>query len=237
MTGAAPRDVPTLAVSEIFASIQGEGPSAGEPCVFLRLAGCNLRCRFCDTPYTWDYKRYRVEDEVTALTLDDVLGRLVASGQCRLVITGGEPLLQQRTLAALLSRLPGAFYVEIETNGTVLPDAALVERVNQWNVSPKLSNAGDDERARLDPTVLAAFLATERAYLKLVVGSGADLIEAEALRVGAGWPASRTLLMPEAATRAELARRAGFVREEALRRGVGYSPRLHVERWDGARGR
>jgi hypothetical protein len=116
------------------------------------------------------------------------------------------------------------------------PQPVLAERIDQWNVSPKLSNAGDPEALRIRPAALAALLATERAYLKLVVGSAADLAEAEALIAGTGWPKERVMLMPEAANRAELAARSGFVKEAALTRGLRFSPRLHVERWDGARG-
>ena len=133
-------------------------------------------------------------------------------------------------------RLPATLYVEVETNGTLSPEPALAERVDQWNVSPKLSNGGDPESLRIRPAALAALLATERAFLKLVVGSAADVAEAEALVAGTGWPRERVMLMPEAANRAELVERSGFVREAALTRGLRVSPRLHVERWDGARG-
>jgi 7-carboxy-7-deazaguanine synthase len=227
---------PSLLVSEIFESVQGEGVSAGEPASFLRLARCNLHCRYCDTRYTWDFERYRFEDEVHERSVTDVAAELAKSTTGRLIVTGGEPMMQQRGLAVLLRTLPAATFVEVETNGTLAPDAPLAERVDQWNVSPKLSNGGDPESLRIRPAALAALLATERAYLKLVVGSAPDLAEAEALVAGTGWPRERVLLMPEAANRAELAERSGFVREEALVRGLRYSPRLHVERWNGARG-
>jgi 7-carboxy-7-deazaguanine synthase len=227
---------PTLLVSEIFESVQGEGPSAGEPAVFLRLARCNLHCRYCDTRYTWDFERYRFEDEVHERRSEDVAEELGKASARRLIVTGGEPLLQGRALAPLLALLPATVYVEVETNGTLAPEPALAERVDQWNVSPKLSNGGDPESLRLRPAALAALLATERAYLKLVVGTAADVVEAEALIAGTGWSRDRVMLMPEAANRAELAERGGFVREAALIRGLRYSPRLHVERWDGARG-
>lgn len=226
----------TLLVSEIFESVQGEGASAGEPASFLRLARCNLHCRYCDTRYTWDFERYRYEDEVHERSVVDVAHELSKHAAGRLVITGGEPLMQQRALAVLLRALPAALFVEVETNGTMPPDPALAKRVDQWNVSPKLSNGGDPASLRIRPAALAALLATERAYLKLVVGGAPDLVEAEALVAGTGWPRERVMLMPEAANRAELAERSGFVREAALTRGLRYSPRLHVERWDGARG-
>jgi organic radical activating enzyme len=231
-----PAAQPPLLVSEIFESVQGEGVSAGAPAVFLRLARCNLHCRYCDTRYTWDFERYRFEDEVHERSVADVAAELAQSTTGRLIVTGGEPMMQQRALAVLLGALSTATFVEVETNGTLAPDAALAERVDQWNVSPKLSNGGDPEGLRIRPAALAALLATERAYLKLVVGNTADVVEAEALVAGSGWPRERVLLMPEAANRAELAERSGFVREAALVRGFRASPRLHVERWDGARG-
>jgi 7-carboxy-7-deazaguanine synthase len=165
-----------------------------------------------------------------------VTQELAKSTVGRLIVTGGEPLMQQRALALLLAALPGTPFVEIETNGTLAPDPALAERVDQWNVSPKLSNGGDPEALRIRPAALAALLATERAFLKLVVGNAADVVEADALVAGTGWPRERVMLMPEAANRAELAARSGFVKEAALLRGLRSSPRLHVERWDGARG-
>jgi 7-carboxy-7-deazaguanine synthase len=225
-----------LLVSEIFESVQGEGPSAGEAAIFLRLARCNLHCRYCDTRYTWDFERYRYADEVHERDLADVAAELTKGTSGRLIVTGGEPLLQQRALGSLLALLPPTWFVEVETNGTLSPDPALAERVDQWNVSPKLSNGGDPESLRIRPAALAALLATERATLKLVVGSASDVAEAEALVAGTGWPRERVMLMPEAANRAELAARTGFVKEAAIVRGFRYSPRLHVERWDGARG-
>lgn len=228
----------SLKVSELFASVQGEGPSAGEPAVFLRLAQCNLHCSWCDTKYTWDFETYRYEDQVHVESVRDVAQRLREMLGNRLVVTGGEPLLQTKALAELLAALDGdgAPFVEVETNGTIAPSEALALRVNQWNVSPKLANAGDPERLRSKPDVLGAFLATGRAYLKLVVGTASDADEAESLVRSLAWPRERVLLMAQASTRKTLAERGPLIAAEALRRGLGYSPRLHVERWDGARG-
>jgi organic radical activating enzyme len=227
-----------LKLSELFSSIQGEGPSAGAPSVFLRLAQCNLHCVWCDTKYTWDFRTYRFEDEVRVVDVPSV-GRQIAelSGD-RLVVTGGEPLLQQEALAELLGLLDAEArrFVEVETNGTIAPNAALAERIDQWNVSPKLANAGDPERLRLKPDVLATFAATNRAFLKLVVESDADADEADALVRTLGWPRDRTLFMAQASTREALEARGPLVAAAALKRNVRYSPRLHVERWNGARG-
>ncbi len=227
-----------LKLSELFSSIQGEGPSAGEPSVFLRLAQCNLHCVWCDTKYTWDFRSYRFEDEVRTLDVPSVARQLSDLSGNRLVITGGEPLLQQEELIELLRHLDESArrFVEVETNGTILPHAALAERIDQWNVSPKLANAGDPERLRLKPEVLAAFGRTGRAFLKLVIEADADADEAEALVESLGWPRDRTLLMAQASTRETLRERGPLIAAAALSRNFRYSPRLHVERWNGARG-
>jgi 7-carboxy-7-deazaguanine synthase len=226
-----------LAVSEVFASVQGEGASAGEPCVFLRLAYCNLRCSWCDTKYTWDFERHRFEDEVRFESISEVARRIGALGEPRLVVTGGEPLLQAPALEVLFAELAPALSIEIETNGTLAPSERLLARVNQWNVSPKLAHSGDPAAKRLRFAVLRAFAASERAYLKLVVEHASELDEAEAVILESGWARERVLLMAQASTRLELRERGALIQAAALGRGLGYSPRLHVERWDGARGK
>lgn len=225
-----------LKLSELFVSLQGEGPSLGKPCVFVRLAGCNLHCRFCDTKYTWDFQTYRYEDEVRVRSIGDVADEIVATGKSRVVITGGEPLIQRRALERLLALLPETFAVEIETNGTFTPGECLAARVDQWNVSPKLENAGDPRGARVVPAALSALLATGRAYFKFVLERPGDAAEALALAAELGVPNERVLFMPQATSREELSERAPLVAAEALTRRVGYSHRLHVELWGGRRG-
>jgi 7-carboxy-7-deazaguanine synthase len=226
----------TLKLSELFVSLQGEGPSLGKPCAFLRLAGCNLHCRFCDTKYTWDFQTYRYQDEVRVRAITEVADEIVATGQSRLVITGGEPLIQRRALERLLALLPATFVVEVETNGTFSPGDALAARVDQWNVSPKLENGGDPRAARVVPAALAALVATGRAYLKFVLDDPRDADEALSLARELGVANERVLFMAQATTRDELRRSSPLVAAEALARGVGYSHRLHVELWGGRRG-
>src|SRR6478752_10217329 len=116
----------------------------------------------------------------------------------RLVLTGGEPLLQQRALKELFARLAPDITVEVETNGTIVPEAPTLSRVNQWNVSPKLANAGDPEQFRIRPEALTTLRDSGRAYLKLVVNGEPDFAEADALVARLAWPADRVSLMPEA---------------------------------------
>jgi organic radical activating enzyme len=225
-----------LKVSEIFESLQGEGPSSGAPCIFVRLAQCNLHCVWCDTKYTWDFERYRYEDEVRELSVAEVAQRVNADTSRRLVLTGGEPLLQQRALKEFFARLAPDIVVEVETNGTISPEPAALARVNQWNVSPKLGNAGDPEHFRLRPEALSALRDSGRAHLKLVVSSALDFAEADALVARLSWPSTRVSLMPEAADREQLRARSLAVAEAAKARGYRFSSRLHLELWGGRRG-
>ena len=119
---------------EIFASIQGEGPSMGRPCAFIRLSRCNLACQWCDTAYTWrftgDNRPHRDGTSFDRAANQVTLPRRRPPpgspqlGMDRLVVTGGEPLLQAPALARLLEALPG-MQVEIETNGTIAAPPAL----------------------------------------------------------------------------------------------------------------
>lgn len=226
-----------LRISEIFESVQGEGPSAGAPSVFLRLSTCNLRCSWCDTKYTWDWTAFRYEDEVHPMSVAEVRERIVQSTSGRLVVTGGEPLLQRRELEALFGELPADLFVEVETNGTLLSGELLAARVDQWNVSPKLDNSGEPRERRLKVDVLASFRNTGRAFLKLVVDGEADAPEVDEILRRVDWPRDKVLLMPQAASRIELLEMGPRIEALAARLGLRTSPRLHVLEWDGERGR
>ena len=172
---------------EIFHSIQGEGVSQGTPCVFLRLAGCNLACSWCDTAYSWNgtVPGVRLTPEKAA--------ELALRYPCRrLVLTGGEPLIQQKALPALLRLLPD-HAVELETNGTIMPDAELLERITQFNVSPKLPHSGNETARTWKPDVLRRLASTEKAWFKFVVACEEDV--KTALRQASGADISSDILI------------------------------------------
>lgn len=228
-----------MRVSEIFESIQGEGPRAGTPSVFLRLADCNLCCRWCDTPYSWDWRRYDRGAEATELVVPEVAKRLLASAHRNLVVTGGEPLLQQDALAELLAELAPQrerLHVELETAGTLAPSAGLRRAVDAWNVSPKLENSGNRERARHRPEALRAFAALGNAWFKFVVEGACDWFEIRALLAKYAVPRSRVLLMPQATTRPQLLERSVGVAALCRAHGVRFGPRLQVALWESRRG-
>ncbi len=210
---------------EIFYSLQGEGPRTGTPAVFLRLSGCNLHCSWCDTRYSWL--------SGCELSAADVAARVLSYGCSSLVITGGEPLLQAADMEELLALLPADMHVEVETNGTLPPTPALAERVNQWNVSPKLPHSGNDAAQAICPGALAAFTATQRAWFKFVVRSEEDWPAIAALQL----PQQRIILMPCATTRTELNNARPIVAELCLRHHVRLGDRLHIVLWNDEKGK
>ena len=223
---------------EIFASIQGEGPSAGEPCAFVRLSRCNLACAWCDTAYTWRFTGEGAYDrrvEQVTLSEAEAAERVRALGRDRLVVTGGEPLLQAPALARMLALLPG-MQVEIETNGTVAPPPALDGVVHQYNVSPKLTHSGNPAELALIPERLAAFAADGRAFFKFVVASEADLDEVAELQDRYAIPAERLFVMPEGFDSATLRSRLEWLAPACAERHWRLSDRLHIHLYGDTRG-
>lgn len=230
---------------EIFHSLQGEGPSLGKPCTFIRLSRCNLACEWCDTAYTWrftgDNRPHedglafdRAENQIT-MGEAEVAARIAVFGGTRLVVTGGEPLLQGAALARMLALLPG-HRVEVETNGTVAPHAALDPQIAQYNVSPKLAHSGNPAELALPPERLAAWAAEPRAWFKFVVATQDDLAEVVALAEAHAIPPERIFLMPEGRDSATLRARLQWLAQECAARGYNLSDRLHIHLYGDTRG-
>lgn len=226
---------------EIFATIQGEGTSAGLPSVFVRLAECNLRCCWCDTKYTWDWTSHDRSSETVELDASDIVHRVrdVAGASVdNAVFTGGEPLLQQDALVEVTSRLRAVgFRIEVETNGTVLPTDSFAACVDQWNVSPKLATSGNAERARHRPSVLQWFAARPNAIMKFVITSDEDVTEVTELAATLGLPRERVLLSPEGISATTLAERSRWLADRCRTHGYRLGTRLHVFLWGSERGR
>ncbi|MBU2588146.1 MAG: 7-carboxy-7-deazaguanine synthase QueE, partial [Alphaproteobacteria bacterium] len=213
---------------EIFASLQGEGPSAGAPVAFVRLSRCNLACVWCDTAYTWHFDGDnrphrdgiafdRRANQVT-LTPAETATRIAALGQNRLVITGGEPLLQAGGLAEMLAHLPD-ISVEIETNGTVAPPARLDIRVDQYNVSPKLAHSGNPAGLALIPERLDAWATDPRAFFKFVIAAPEDVAEVLELQRRHRFTPERVFLMAEGTNSAALRARQAWLAPLCLEHG------------------
>jgi organic radical activating enzyme len=126
----------TAIVAEKFGSFQGEGPWTGQRCVFIRFSRCNLTCRWCDTKYTWDWTQYRPSEVSARISVPELVGWVTEQDVDLMVITGGEPMLQQPAMAALAGGVPDRVRVQVETNGTQVPEPALVELVDLWVITP-----------------------------------------------------------------------------------------------------
>lgn len=230
-----------LVVSEIFGpTFQGEGPSLGARCSFLRLGACNLACSWCDTPYTWDWtgrngKRYDPQVELRRLSLDAVWQELSGRGTSMLVISGGEPLLQQPALIPLLRRCrEAAWRVEIETAGTLAPLRDLSALVDQFNVSLKLSNSGNAPADRYRPDAVETLATTGKAIWKFVATAPEDLDEVSELVDRHGL--HPVYIMPEGITADAILLASQRLAEPVLARGWNLTTRLHVLIYGNRRG-
>ena len=214
-----------MRINEVFASIQGEGTLAGVPSLFIRTTGCNLRCTWCDTPFTsWEP---RGDD----WTMDQLDAWVAEHPQIRhVVVTGGEPMIQPK-IGELTGRLRAAGrHITVETAGTVWADVAC----DLMSISPKLRNSTPEgneqhERLRYQPTVLRRLMDAFVYQLKFVVMAAEDMNEIRWMVRELGAPADRVLLMPEGTSSQVLLDRARWVVEICKSEGYRYCPRLHVD--------
>ena len=226
-----------MRVSEIFYSLQGEGFLAGVPSIFVRLAGCPLRCRWCDTKYAWDEKAGK------NYSIDKII-QTVQQWPCKfVVITGGEPMINS-DLPQLVRQLKTADkHITIETAGIAfVPDMPC----DLMSISPKLSNsvptdpelAAVHEDSRLDIAVLRELIDNYKYQLKFVVDSENDLPEIqETLEKIGNVDSENVMLMPQAVIRDELLAKSRMVADMCKRAGFAFSPRLHVLLWNNKRGK
>ena len=222
-------------IAETFTSLQGEGILVGVPSYFIRTSGCNMRCRWCDTPYT----SWLPEGERRAVT--DLVTEAVESRVKHVVVTGGEPLLQ-REIGALTKGLRAAgLHVTVETAGTVDPPF----ECDLLSLSPKTANSDPQgtwrdrhRRLRTDPEPMRRLVRRFSDHqLKFVVTDGDDLREVLAIveDIGETEPA-RVLLMAEGRSAAEVADKAPVIVALCSEHGFRYTPRLHLDLFGGGRG-
>jgi 7-carboxy-7-deazaguanine synthase len=222
-------------IAELFYSIQGEGELLGTPSFFVRTSGCNLRCTWCDTPYT-SWEPQGEEIAITAIVKE----ALQHTGR-HVVITGGEPMIAPAVGELTRAFRAAGFHITIETAGTVFQDV----ECDLMSISPKLANstpherdggrwAAQHDRLRLQFDVLHKLTQSFHFQLKFVFQSCLDLIEIQMIVDRLNAPATSVLLMPEG-TR-NLRQRALEVAEVCKEKGFRMSPRLHVDLWGDKRG-
>lgn len=223
-----------MKIAELFYSIQGEGSLLGVPSVFIRTSGCNLRCAWCDTPYTsW-------QPEGTELDLDCILDEVAAHPARHVVVTGGEPMIAPEILPLTERLRARGLHITIETAGTVFAPVAC----DLMSISPKLANSTPDdarwgrrhERLRIQPTVLTQLIARYEYQLKFVIEGPDDLDEVRSLVAMLGADRERVILMPEGIESDRLRERGIWLAEICKAEGYRFSPRLHVDLWGARRG-
>jgi 7-carboxy-7-deazaguanine synthase len=223
-----------LKISEIFYTLQGEGTLIGTPSVFVRTSGCNLRCVWCDTPYTsW-------HPEGEERSIDSIVEEVNRYGAQHVVVTGGEPMIAPG-IEELTHRL--SQHITIETAGTV--DVPV--RCDLMSISPKLANstphqrdggrwAEQHDRLRYQPEILKRLIQLYPYQLKFVIVEEADVAQVRSMVEQLGAAKNRVLLMAEGVDAAVLAERGRWLAEIAKREGYRFTPRLHIELWGNRRG-
>ena len=223
---------------EIFRSVQGEGQSIGVPSVFCRLSLCNLSCSWCDTKYTWDWANHDPKLEVIRLPTQTVADRITALNAKNVVITGGEPMLQQDGVAELAEILGSKNRsIEIETNGTYVPNPVIAVNVDRWNVSPKLSNSGLPVDLRFNRESLEWYANESTAAFKFVIATPDDLQEVKDLATSLNLENERIILMPLGNSAQEIESRTPWLVDQCIESGFRFSTRLHVLIWGDERGK
>jgi len=230
-----------MLISELFYSVQGEGLLAGVPSVFVRTSGCNLRCRWCDTPYASS------EPEGEQQTVEEIVARVREYPARHVVLTGGEPMLAKgiEDLAGMLKE--AGYHITIETAGTIEPDGIACDLAS---LSPKLADSTPDaeqfgegwskrhEESRIQQEVLNAWAVAYSCQFKFVVSDSGDMEEIEKIleAVTPRPEPGRVLLMPEGTDSATLQERSQIVAELCKETGYRFCPRLHIELYGDTKG-
>jgi 7-carboxy-7-deazaguanine synthase len=219
-------------VSEIFHSIQGEGILAGTPSVFIRLSGCPLRCKWCDTQYAWD------ANDGEEISIPEIVNKVI-HWPCRfVVITGGEPMMNPQLpelTAALKERNK---HITVETSGINFIAGISCDLMS---ISPKLSNSVQPGEKIPAIEYISSLKQLVRRYpyqLKFVVDSADDLPEIQkTLRQIGGVSTEKVMLMPQAKKRDELLAKSPMVAKMCVENGFAFCQRLHILLYDGERGK
>jgi 7-carboxy-7-deazaguanine synthase len=227
-----------MRIAEIYSSVQGEGLLTGTPSTFVRTSGCNLRCEYCDTPFTsW-------HPEGDDLSLEQIWAEVSSREPTHVVLTGGEPMLfaELVPLCALLHE--AGLHITIETAGTLFQPL----HCDLMSISPKLSNStplgssaanwtARHEKTRHQPQVVRQLIDTYPYQLKFVIARPADLEEVN--RYLESFPdvsRQRVMMMPEGTNAARLAELEVWLRPYCEAHGLQFCPRRHIQWYGHTRG-
>lgn len=224
------------------------------PSVFVRTSLCNLHCIWCDTDYTWNWKGTRFEHVhdakpgyqkfdkkqwIAECSVPDVAATVFHFKCPNIILTGGEPMLQQPGLTQLMLELcskSSNYHFEVETNGTLVPTAKFDAAIDQYNVSPKLENSNNPKSLREKAKALRFFAASPKANFKFVIAEKSDLDEVLRLLEVYAIAPEKVWLMPEGTSAAALSKRRKWLVEKCKTHGFRYSDRLHIQIWGSKKG-
>lgn len=227
---------------EIFDTIQGEGRNMGKHTAFVRLSECNQSCSWCDTPQTWAFteqkaaahdtgKVYNKLDWQVQKEVEEIVDKIYEANQESVVITGGEPLMQQAAVINLIKGLREKnpdYYTEIETAGTIIIQDELLELLDKINCSPKIANSGNPLAKRRKPKALEKLAENEKTDFKFVVTKEEDVQEILDLVELSGISNDRVFLMPEGRTPEEIQQHSVMVGDLVKKHGFNMTTRLHI---------
>ena len=222
-----------MRIAEIFYSIQGEGELTGVPSVFIRTSGCNLRCRWCDTPYA----SWNPQGEEKSIAAILALVERFPARHC--VLTGGEPMVAKGIRELALELRSRGWHITIETAGTVEPEGIACDLVS---LSPKLPNSTPEPEAfgerwmhqhdmrRIQPGILTQWVRHCAYQFKFVVADPQDVADMDAVlaTLGEKVPAWKVLVMPEGTQSARIRERSDALVALCKERGFRFCDRLHI---------
>ncbi len=219
-------------INEVFFGIQGEGKTSGQPRLFIRLSGCNLRCKWCDSKYHKNIT-YKNDSPIESIVIMDLKEIKHIPLYDKWVITGGEPLLQQDAIIELINKYKPS-WVEIETNGTITPKKELLKLVNLWNISPKAQESQlNGYNTKI--TALETILKTKSNFILKFVYENKKSEEfiAQFFKYGK----ENIWIMPEGQTRAKQIKSQPRVINYCLDNNLNFSARTHILAWDNKKGK
>jgi organic radical activating enzyme len=226
-----------LHVSEFFYdTIQGEGVNTGHSATFLRLTGCSLNCQWCDTTEVWRQGSFYSFKQLFNLMQEHSLIDKLRNGQ-HLILTGGSPLKQQMELVSFFMEFKRKYdflpFIEIENECTLLPHPTLIQIINCWNNSPKLSNSGNSRISRYKPKILQKLSELPNSWFKFVVDREEDWEEIQMDFLDTNLiKKEQIILMPKGATKNELEQNREIAVIMAIQHNIRYCSREHIILWN-----
>lgn len=218
-----------ILAEKIYYAIQGEGKNIGQPVIFLRTMGCNLKCTWCDTKYTWhpDHRKDAKIKKWDIKELAEHIREFDVHNIEHLVITGGEPTLQADAIIEL-SEILFDYDIEIETNGTQVLSDEFFESVDQINVSLKRKNSGNDMKIAENCKAIDKFNEHCNVDFKFVISEEKDLEDVDYLKEKYQLFPKDIYLMPEGVSEEEIIKKTPWLMEECIERGYNFTTRLHI---------